>query len=98
MIYDANYKLNLPLRYHSVFLIVESLIFGLFVFAIICEQVTSIYNNEKSRQLSFYYSFKLVFKANNPILWFLPCEFSILNRNQSQNHHHHQLIENHYTV
>ena len=60
--------------FHSVFLIVESIVFGLFVFAIMCEQVTSI-NDQKVHQKSFYYSFIQVFRSNNPILWFLPCEF-----------------------
>lgn len=39
----SNNKLNPSSRvYHSVFVIVECLVFGIFVFAILCEQISSI--------------------------------------------------------
>lgn len=81
-----------------MFLIVESLLFGFFVFAIICDQITSIYNNEKSRQISFYFAFKLVFQTSNPILWFLPCEFTLLNRNKNDKNNQQVQQHVHFTV
>ncbi|RNA45100.1 Palmitoyltransferase ZDHHC3 [Brachionus plicatilis] len=76
--------------YHSVFVIVECLVFGLFVFAIMCEQLTSILSSKntstydsqknlieifKSNVMYKYSQLCKVFGRNNPLLWFLPFEF-----------------------
>lgn len=77
--------------FHSVFVIVECLIFGLFVFAIIREQLSSIFSsknssNENHKNLFVMYRSNLMFKytqlckvfgQKNPFLWFLPFEFKL---------------------
>lgn len=103
-LFSKNYYKIFILRFHSVFLVVESLIFGLFVTAILCEQITSIVNIDKTRQSSLYYSLKMIFQTSNPLLWFLPCDLNLLNKKQfndladtTRNHHQTQQ-HNHYTV
>lgn len=77
---------------HSVFVIVECLVFGLFVLAVICEQITSVfsskiplnyenqrnlYENLKSNAFYKYSHLCKVFGKKNPILWLLPFEFDL---------------------
>lgn len=76
--------------YHSVFVIVECLFFGIFVFAVICEQIRSVFSSKKplnyESQKNFYEKLKSnafykysqlckVFGRKNPIFWLLPFEF-----------------------
>ncbi|GAB1602028.1 palmitoyltransferase ZDHHC3-like isoform X2 [Argonauta hians] len=75
---------------HSVALVAESLVFGLFVLAIGCDQVSSIVNDETAVEhvkkteyrrppRSKYHMLQEVFGRESPGLWLLPLQFNPTN-------------------
>ncbi|KAL5019916.1 hypothetical protein ScPMuIL_002808 [Solemya velum] len=71
---------------HSILLMIESLLFGLFVVAIGCDQLTAIFNDEtaveqvkkegpKRQKKSSFALLQEVFGRGHPLLWLFPMQF-----------------------
>ncbi|XP_050415305.1 palmitoyltransferase ZDHHC3 [Patella vulgata] len=78
---------------HSVILVIESILFGLFVVAIGCDQISSILNDEtlveqvkkdsnsyKRQPKSRMALFQEVFGRGHPLSWLCPLQFNPVNR------------------
>lgn len=86
---DKHFKLM-----HSVLLVVESLLFGMFVLAIGCDQISAVLNDEtavehvkrdglKRHKKSSFALMQEVFGKDHPALWLFPLQFRPYNNDYS---------------